>query len=93
MFVIQAAAMKNDLDRVAPLVNAIYIAAGVLEGRVIVPSEIQSAFADLYPSAAWAYGLRTTREAVGLLNTAEASHCAEVSHHVCPSLFVHANIC
>ena len=84
IFVIQVAAMKNDLDRVAPLVKAIGTAASVLEGRVVVPSELQSIFADLYPSAARAYGLKTTREAVDL-NTTQTGHCAEVSHHVCPS--------
>jgi hypothetical protein len=81
MFVIQVASMKNELDRVAPLVKAIGIAASVLEGRVAVPSEILSIFADLYPSAARAYGLKTTREAVDL-NT---GYCAEVNHHVRPS--------
>jgi hypothetical protein len=77
-FVIQVAAMKNDLDRVAPLVKAIAMAARVLEGRVDVPSELRSKFADLYPSAARAYGWKTTREA-GDLNTAQTGHCAEVS--------------
>ena len=68
MFVIQAATMKNDLDRVAPLVKAIGTAASVLEGRAIVSSEIKSAFIDLYPSVARAYGLglETTREAVAV---------------------------
>jgi len=79
-FVVQVAAMKNDLDRVAPLVKAIAMAARVLEGRVDVPSELRSMFADLYPSAARAYGLQT-----GDLNTAQTGYCAEVSHHVCPS--------
>jgi len=77
-FVVQVAAMKNELDRVVPLVNAIATAARVLEGRVVVPSELQSIFADLYPSAARAYGLKT-KEVVGL-NTAQMGHCAEVSH-------------
>ena len=83
-FVVQVAAMKNDLDRVAPLVKAIAMAARVLEGRVVVPSELRSVFADLYPSAARAYGLKTTREA-GDLYTAQTGYCAEVSHYVCPS--------
>ena len=86
MFVIKVAAMKNELDRVAPLVKAIGTAASVLEGRIIVPSEIKSAFINLYPSAARAYGLglETTRNAVAVdLNT--AGYYAEVSHHVCQS--------
>jgi hypothetical protein len=78
MFVIQVAAMKNDLGRVAPLVKAIATAACVLEGRVVVPSEVQSIFADFYPSAARAYGVKTTRELVNL-NTLQAGHCDEVS--------------
>jgi hypothetical protein len=81
MFDIQVASMKNELDRVAPLVKAIGIAASVLEGRAAVPSEILSIFADLYPSAAQAYGLKTTREAVDL----NSGYCAEVNHHVRPS--------
>ena len=85
-FVIEVAAMKNDLDRVVPLIKAIATAARVLEGGVNVPSELRSKFADLYPSAARAYGWKTTREAgAGDLNTAQTGHCAEVSHYVCPS--------
>jgi hypothetical protein len=91
MFVIQVAAMKNDLGRVAPLVKAIATAACVLEGRVVVPSEVQSIFADFYPSAARAYGVKTTRELVDL-NTLQAGHCDEVSPHVCPSYLSNANI-
>jgi hypothetical protein len=83
-FVIQVATVKNDIARVAPLVRAIATAACVLEGRVVVPSELQSIFADFYPSAARAYGVKTTKELVGL-NTVQAAHCDEVSHHVCPS--------
>jgi hypothetical protein len=83
-FVIQVATMKNDLDRVAPLVRAIATAAYVLEGRVVVPSELQSRFADLYPGVARVYGLKTTSE-VEDLNTAQMGHCDEVSYHVCPS--------
>jgi hypothetical protein len=79
-FVIEVAAMKNDLDRVMPLIKAIAMVARVLEGRVNVPSELRSKFADLYPSAARAYGWKTTREAgAGDLNTAQTGHCAEVS--------------
>ena len=89
MFVIQVANMKNDLDRVATLVKAIGTAASVLEGRIIVPSEIKAAFINLYPSAARAYGLglETTSEAVAVdLNTAaQATYYAEVSYHVCQS--------
>jgi hypothetical protein len=44
MFVIQAATMKNDFDRVATLVKAIGTGASVLEGRVIVPSEIKTCY-------------------------------------------------
>jgi hypothetical protein len=85
-FVIQVAAMKNDLDRVAPLVKAVAMAPRVLEGRVDVPSELRSMFADLYLGSARAYGWKTTREAgAGDLNTAQTGHCAEVSHYVCPS--------
>jgi hypothetical protein len=85
-FVIRVADMKNDLDRVAPLVKAIWMAARVLEGRVIVPLEIWSAFACFYPSAARVYGLKATREAVAVgLNTTAQDYCAEVSYHVCPS--------
>jgi hypothetical protein len=60
MFIIQVATMKRGLDRVAPLVKAIGIAASVLEDRAIVPSELQSIFVELYPSAARVYGLKTT---------------------------------
>ena len=84
-FVIQVAKMKNDLDTVAPLVRAIAIAARVLEGRINVPSEVLSFFASLYPCAARVYGLKTTREVMDDLNTAQTGYCDEVSHHVCPS--------
>jgi hypothetical protein len=89
MFVIQVANMKNDLDRVATLVKAIGTAASVLEGRIIVPSEIKVAFINWYPSAARAYGLglETASEAFAVdLNTAtHATYYAEVSYHVCQS--------
>jgi hypothetical protein len=80
-FIIQVAGMNNELGRVVPLVNVIATAARVLEGRVVVPSELQSIFADLYPSAARAYGLKTTRDSE-VVDLTQMGYGVEVSHHV-----------
>jgi hypothetical protein len=51
-FVIQVAIVKNELDKIIPLVQAIRAAARILEGRDIVSSELLSRVIDLYPCAA-----------------------------------------
>ncbi len=50
--------MKNKLDQVVPLVKAIAAATGILEGRVVGSSELQSFVVDLYPGAVGAYGMK-----------------------------------
>ena len=82
-FVIQVAKVKNELDQVAPLVRALAGAARLLEGRD-VPSEMRPLIAKLYPGVArWLGFLECAGEAD--LNTAQQSHCDEVSCHVCSS--------
>ncbi|KAI0287309.1 hypothetical protein BC826DRAFT_57381 [Russula brevipes] len=56
-FVIRAATMKNELERVVPLIKAIAAVARVLEGRAIVPSGLLPDILDLYPAAARMHGI------------------------------------
>ena len=64
-FAVQVTPMKNELDQVVPLVNAIATAARVLESRVDVPGELLSIFADLYHTCTGRVE-DSTREAVDL---------------------------
>ena len=84
MFVIQVATMKNELDKVAPLVRALAGAARLLEGRVVVPNELRPLVAKLYPGVARMLGFLECAGEAGL-NTALQGHCDEVSRHVCSS--------
>ena len=93
MFVIHVATMKNEADQVAPLVRALRGAARLLEGRDVVPKELQPLVAELYPGVARMLGFLDCAGKAGL-NTAAAlqvDHCDDVSCPVVLIQFVHAN--
>ena len=50
-FVLLVASVKNELDRVTPLVKALATAARVVEGRIVAPTTLLSVILALYPSA------------------------------------------
>jgi hypothetical protein len=82
-FVIRAAAMKNALGRVVPLIKAIAAVARVLEGRATVPSRMLPDIVDLYPGAARMYGINPAGAGT---NTSQKRCSDEVSyalaHHI-----------
>lgn len=87
-FVIHVATAKNELDKVAPLVRALAGAARIREGRVVVPSELQTLAIKLYPGVARMLGFMHMERAdseEASLNTAPEGHCDEVSCRVCSS--------
>jgi hypothetical protein len=51
-FVIHVAAMKNELDQVAPLVTALAGASRLVHGHTVVPMELRPLAATLYPDVA-----------------------------------------
>jgi hypothetical protein len=51
-FVQHVASVKNELDKVAPLIKALATAARVLEGRVVAPTVLLPVISALYPSIA-----------------------------------------
>jgi hypothetical protein len=48
---VHVASVKNDLDRVRPLVKALAAAVRVLEGRIVAPTTLLPVVFALYPSA------------------------------------------
>jgi len=78
--VIHGAIAKNELDKVTPLIRAPAGAARILEGRIVVPSEVQLLVIKLYPGVARALGFMERAEEAGL-----SRHYDDVSRHVCPS--------
>ena len=49
-FVPHVASVKNELNRVVPLVKALAVAARVLEGRIVAPTTLLPAILALYPA-------------------------------------------
>ena len=83
-FVVHVARVKNELDKVAPLIRALAGASRLVHGETVVPVESRPLVATLYPDAARMLG---SPEYIGgaSLNTAVLSHSDEVSRHVCSS--------
>ena len=83
-FVIHVAKAKNELDIVAPLVMALTGASRLVHDHTVVPVELRSLIATLYPDAAYMMGFP---EYIGEadLNTVVQNSSDEVSRHECPS--------
>src|SRR5260221_132757 len=87
-FVIHVATAKKELDKVAPLVRALAGAARLLEGRDVVPKELQPLVVKLYPGVARMLGFLDCTGEAGPgpgLNTTLQGHCDNVSRHVSSS--------
>jgi hypothetical protein len=83
-FVLHVASVKNELNRVAPLVKALAAVARVLEGRIVAPTTLLPVVFALCPSAG---GIA----AVGAESNATPGRHDEVESSLARELIVHAN--